>query len=384
MAVTSVATAVPLRLRWLQLLDHRIGPALCRMAPRPGRTGTDGAPLPSAQVRRVLVIRPGGLGDAVLLRPALAALSRAWPDAAVDVLAERRNVAGLRIGAAPCATLLYDESPAATLRQLRRRRYDLVIDTEQYHCFPALLARLLSPRWICGFDSLDREALRTHPVAHDEGRCEVDCFLDLVNAVTGANAAQEPGEPFLEATAADLAWADGALMRTAGAPLAVIIPAAGGSFRLWPVERYGEVAVMLLGRGYRVAIVGGTDAIEAGAAIAAAVGRSPLVIDMTGRTTLAQTAAILARARFALGPDSGVLHIAAALGTPTVALFGPGLWRKWAPRGPRHRLVRLGLPCSPCVAGGRLPPCPHDVACMRDLASAPVLAAILSLEGSLA
>jgi ADP-heptose:LPS heptosyltransferase len=79
-----------------------------------------------------------------------------------------------------------------------------------------------------------------------------------------------------------------------------------------------------------------------------------------------------------------VLHLAYAVGTPTVALFGPGLHRKWAPPAPRHRVVRLGLPCSPCTRSGRVPPCPIGIACMRDLGVAPVLAAAEELlQGAL-
>jgi ADP-heptose:LPS heptosyltransferase len=151
------------------------------------------------------------------------------------------------------------------------------------------------------------------------------------------------------------------------------MPGAGGAYRLWPAARYAEVARALAARGCYVVLLGAADAVAAAAQIAACAPGACL--DLTGTTTLARTAAVLSRARLSLSADTGVLHLAYAVGTATVALFGPGLHRKWAPPSRRHRVVRLGLPCSPCTVAGRVPPCPIGIACMRDLGVAPVLAA---------
>lgn len=82
---SSAQAAIPPRLRLLQALDRQVGGALVRTV-RPRATGTPGEPL--TDLRRVLVMRPGGLGDALLLWPLLDALRAAWPGASVDVLAE--------------------------------------------------------------------------------------------------------------------------------------------------------------------------------------------------------------------------------------------------------------------------------------------------------
>jgi ADP-heptose:LPS heptosyltransferase len=376
-AAASKSTAIPPKLRLLQLADQRLGPALTG-AFRPRATGPRDLPVPAEAVRRLLVLRPGGLGDAVLLRPMLDALRAAYPGALIDVLAERRNAGALALGNPPFDVILYDERPLTAIRRLRAARYDLVVDTEQCHHFSVLAANALAPRWLCGFATLGRERFHTHPVPYSDERYEVESFLDLARAVTGRHFAFDPERAWLAADAASLAFADAALAAAAGRPVVVVLPAAGGSYRLWPPERYGEVARALVAGGAFVAVLGGADAVAAAAAVCAAL-PADAALDLSGRTTLAQAAGVLARARLALGADSGVLHLAGALGTPTLTLFGPALFRKWGPPGRRHGLVRLGLPCSPCVRLGRLPVCPIDVACMRDLGVERVLEALATL-----
>jgi ADP-heptose:LPS heptosyltransferase len=375
-ASRSVALAVPPRLRWLQAADRRFGAALVRTA-RPRATGPAGA-IPIGQVRRILVIRPGGLGDAVLLRPMLAALAAYFQAARLDVLAERRNAAALLFGAPRWSVSCYDEAPWQAWRKLRAERYDLVVDTEQYHHLPALLANRLAPRWFCGFATLGRARLQTHPVPYSADRYEAESFLDLARAVSGAQLPFRADRPFLAAPGADSAWAEEALAAAQGRPLAVLLPAAGGSYRLWSAARWIEVCRALQRDGAFVVLLGGADAMPAAAGIVAEVDPTA-VADRTGRTTLGQSAALLSRATVAVGTDSGVMHLAYALGTPGVTLFGPGLHTKWGAPSSRQRIVRLGLPCSPCTRDGVVPACPYDVACMRDLDSARVLAAVAAV-----
>lgn len=370
---------IPLRLRLLQTFDRAVGSVLCRvMRPRAGAlSSSPGTPLAPQDVRRILVIRPGGLGDAILLRPALAALAESFPGATLDVLAERRNAAALRLGAQRWRVLCYDEKPLRIARELRAARYDLVVDTEQYHHLSVLLANWLRPHWLCGFDTLGRGRFQTHRVPHAEDDYEALSFLRLVEAVAGRRVPFDPEVPFIVPERVDVDWAANTLARSDSRPLAAVMPAAGGVYRLWPAERYAEVALWLAARGFAVVVLGGTDAIAAGRVIAAAVADA---LDLTGRTTLGQTAALLARSQLALSADTGVLHLAYAVGAPTVALFGPGLHRKWAPPGSAHRIVRKGLACSPCIRFGRLPPCPYDLACMRDISVAEVTAVIAAAK----
>ena len=78
---------------------------------------------------------------------------------------------------------------------------------------------------------------------------------------------------------------------------------------------------------------------------------------LAGMTSLAETAAVIQKCALLVSGDSGVLHIAAGLGVPTVSIFGPGRVEKWAPQGEHHVVVTKRLTCSPCTMFGTTPPC---------------------------
>jgi len=133
-----------------------------------------------------------------------------------------------------------------------------------------------------------------------------------------------------------------------------------GAAKRWIPERYAAVGDRL-GRatGARIAVVGGAVERPLGEAIAAAMERPPRVL--CGETTVGELVGVLSRLRLLVSNDSGPMHVAAALGVPVVAIFGPTDWRETAPRGEHHRLVREDVPCAPCL----LRECPIDHACMR-------------------
>lgn len=373
--------AIPPRLRLLQSLDARVGGALVRsVRPRARALGGQGPAGPLPAVGSVLVIRPGGLGDALLLWPLLDALRAAWPDARFDVLAERRNSGAFSLDPAHTGALRvlhYDESPLRALGELRRARHDLIVDTEQYHHLSTVLANSLRPRWLCGFRTLGRERLLTHAADHDETTYEARAFLRLGEALLGRPLHFDADRPFLAVGAEAAEFAAAALPGTSRRVVA-IMPGAGGAYRRWATGRHAEVAGALARQGCHVLLLGGGDAAGASAQIGSSLPPAQ-VTNLAGRTSLAQTAALLQRSALAISSDTGVLHLAYGVGTPTVGLFGPGLFRKWAPPGARHRLVRVGLDCSPCTRLGRVPPCPHNVACMAQLGVPAVLAAAESL-----
>jgi heptosyltransferase-2/heptosyltransferase-3 len=129
-----------------------------------------------------------------------------------------------------------------------------------------------------------------------------------------------------------------------------------------------------------VVLTGSAAEAPLAAELAAALGRP--VRDLSGRTALGPLAAVYARCRLVMGPDSGPLHLAVAVGTPTVHLYGPAATARFGPWGPaeRHRVVApILLPCAPC---GRLDwPDPADHPCTRTLDVARVLAAARACGG---
>jgi heptosyltransferase-2 len=132
-----------------------------------------------------------------------------------------------------------------------------------------------------------------------------------------------------------------------------------GAAKRWVPERYAAAGDLLARRmAARVAILGGADERPLGEAVAAAMCAPARML--CGETTLPELVGVLSRLRVLVTNDSGPMHVAAALGVPVVAVFGPTDWRETAPVGRRHRLLREPVHCSPCM----LRECPIDHRCM--------------------
>jgi ADP-heptose:LPS heptosyltransferase len=102
-------------------------------------------------------------------------------------------------------------------------------------------------------------------------------------------------------------------------------------------------------------------------------------LNLAGRTTLAETGAVVARSALLVSGDSGVLHLAVGLGIPTVSLFGPGIAAKWGPKGEGDVAVNHRLPCSPCTRFGTTPPCPVQARCLSEITVTEVTVAVTGL-----
>lgn len=322
-------------------------------------------------MRRLLVIRPGGLGDAILCQPMLRALRNFYDAARIDLLVETRNAGVYSIEKTYDRMFCYDHNPVRVWRSLHRADYDLIVDTEQYHHLSSLVANSLRPEYLCGFDTLGRTRLQTHSIGYSEEEYEVYAFNRLAEAVIGTPVPFDAEQPFLAVNSTALDWAASATTCAQGREIIAVAPTAAGIYKSWPAKRYAEVVRQLIDKNYFVILLGGNDA-ESAATLISSRATTDDLLSLAGKTTLAQTAGILRKSRLLISADTGVMHLAQSVGTPTVALFGPGLYRKWAPPGQHHRMVRKGLSCSPCTRAGYTPPCPHDVACMKEISVADV------------
>ena len=357
------------KLKLLQWADRLLGPYLSSRTKPKARAlshSDAGRPVSRDAVRRLLVIRPGGLGDAVLCQPMLKAFREFYSAARIDLLVETRNAGVYGIDRMYDRIFCYDSNPVSVWRSLRQTDYDLIVDTEQYHHLSSYIANALRPKYFCGFDTLGRNRLQTHSIGYSEEEYEVCAFNRLAEAVIGEAVPFDVEQPFVTVNSNALDDEMSELMRARDRETVVIAPVAAGACKSWPAERYAEVARRLIEKNYFVILVGGTDA-ENAATIISTRNAADNLLNLTGKTTLAQTAGILQNSRLLISADTGVMHLAYGVGTPTVALFGSGLHHKWAPPGQHHRIVRKGLSCSPCTRLGYTPPCPYDVACMKEI-----------------
>jgi ADP-heptose:LPS heptosyltransferase len=347
-------------------LDRLIGPAAVWMLPRPSFRQPE-------HMGRILVIRPGGIGDAVLLLPLLTALKTVHRSARITVLAERRNGAVFSLSESVSDLLLYDR-PYDLLKAVRDT-YDAVIDTEQWHHLSAVIARMTGAPMLIGFATNDRARMFTHPVAYSQDDHEYASFMRLFRPLSiGGDAQLEM--PFVQVADQHLAMADRLLSRSAFGQFVALFP--GGSIpeRRWGASRFHDVARYLMSRGYGIAVVGGKEDVTAGGAI---VNGIPGGLNLCGALSLPETAALLTRSALLITGDSGIMHLGYAVGTRVLALFGPGIEKKWAPRSPRVAILNKHLSCSPCTKFGYTPKCPRDTACMKGISTQDVVNSAMEL-----
>lgn len=323
------------------------------------------------QVRSILIIRPGGIGDALLLAPAIKSLKAKFADASITILAERRNAGAFALVPFIDKILLYDSY--RDFIKLLFTSYDLIIDTEQWHRMSAAVARLTSSTMKIGFDTNDRRKLFTHTVPYSHADYEAQSFLKLLMPL-GINGEFDYSTSFLSLSDSAGNESD-PLLAAIKSPYISIFPGASVNERRWGVKKFRALLQLLACQGITAVIIGGKeDQRSAEAIVSGANG-----LNMAGKTSIAGTAAIIAGSKLLVSSDSGVLHISAGLGIPTVSLFGAGIAKKWAPQGEIHTVLNRNLACSPCTLFGTTPVCPNKVRCLEEIEVATVFNAVISL-----
>ncbi len=370
----------------LKTLDATLGPACCRLAGwwrhRQGEDGESASPLGDLPPERILVIRPGGMGDMILLIPVLRRLIEAFPGVAVDVVCERRNREVLALSGLPLEILEADAAPLRVWMAVRRRRYDVAVDTEQFHHLSALLALASGAPVRIGFKvNPIRNPLYTHLIGYEMEGYEGLQFLRLLEPLGVAGGGYRLEGSLRPAFGKVRTVIREEAERLAAGGRLVAVHAGGTSEgKRWGGDRFAQLVRSLLAEGRnRVVLVGGPEDRGVSEAVRRQVdlgdGR---LADWTGRLSLAETAWMLAQSRVFAGGDSGVAHLAAALGVSTVVLFGPGDPRKWGLADARHRVIRRNLACSPCAVFGYQHPC-RDLACLAEIKVPEVAEAVTRL-----
>jgi len=361
----------------LKALDALVGAPLCRLLgrlPALARQGGSRTELRPASVRRLLLIRPGGMGDMVLLLPALRRLRRHFPSADIRVVCERRNLEVLKLADLDRCALPYDSRPLRFLRELLRAPFDVALDAEQFHHFSAVFALLSRARLRIGFKiNPIRNPLYTHLVNYALDGPEAREFLRLLEPL-GIPAAAASATGVLADLRLPLPPAvEERLRPLAGAGFAVIHAGASTVYKQWPAENFAAVALRLNQENGLAAVLvghGGDRRVNRLVVERCAAAGCPAAA-LEGTLSLVETAALMQRARLFVGTDSGLAHLAAALDVPSVVLFGPSDAGKWGGAGERHAVVRKDLPCAPCFIFGYHKPC-RAVACMRTITAAEV------------
>jgi ADP-heptose:LPS heptosyltransferase len=244
---------------------------------------------------------------------------------------------------------------------------EVFVSTANADLATLFVGRSLRPTWWCGrppacllYPVAAREDIRS--MKHDCPEAEDILHLAEPLGVTGA------AELFYDVREEEREAARQVLAESGIAPevpYVVIASGAGWAGKQWPLERWAAVADELHLMGCAIALVGTAGETVQCQTVATAMRAPPAML--AGRTTLPELAAIIAGARMWLGSDSGGLHLAAAVGTPTLSLFGPTNPAKWAPRGSQHRFLRAVDGCPRCVPWHPRARCAEDAHCMKQL-----------------
>ena len=308
----------------------------------------------------LLVRSVNWLGDAVLTTPALGAVRSAFPHSRIALAAKPLVAELFRCHPDVDEILVYDKDgrhagAAGILRmagELRRRDFDSAILFQ--NAFDAgLLAFLAGIPHRAGYATDGRRLLlsRAVPVTEEVLRLHhAEYYLHLVEKL----GIRRPEKPALRLQVtgeerATMAARLSALGAPTGRTILGINPGATyGSAKRWYPDRFAAVADALSEEwGASVVLMGSVPEMPLSAEIEAAMRRKP--VNLAGKTTVRELMALLALCGFLVTNDSGPMHIAAALGVPLVAIFGPTDWRTTSPWTRRARIVRVDVDCSPCM-----------------------------------
>ena len=334
-------------------------------------------PRSGGRVQRILVVKLADLGDLLTATPTLRALRLRFPTARIDVLATPASAPVLKGLDSVDQVLPFDkfayDTPRSALaalpsalalgRRLRAGRYEAILllhhlttayGTAKY----AALVTASGAPVRAGLDN-GRGRFLTHQAPdHGFGRLhEVDYWLSVA-ATLGAVNPRPQLEVCIDPTAEAGAAKRWEALATDAGRTAILHPGSGAFSlaRRWPAERYAVVGDRLADElGLQIAVLAGPAVGERN--VARRVGetmRCPAAL-ITDIPSPQELAALLRRAAVLVGNDSGVVHLAAAVETPVVAIFGPTNHRAWGPYPPdsrRNAVVREPLACSPCIHRG--------------------------------
>jgi ADP-heptose:LPS heptosyltransferase len=235
---------------------------------------------------------------------------------------------------------------------LREQQLDLAIDLQGDVRAALLLWRTRARRRV-GYANTGGRYLLTHVVPLDETVSWVEQNRRAVAAALGRDA---PAAPRVDPLSEDDRGFARRLLATLGLdgrrPLVAIHPSGGRSIKQWPAARWREIAARLQKDFHATILITGTVA-DAGLARELQEELPSRAIDLTGKLSLRETLAVLERVQLFLSPDTGTMHMACAVGTPSVSVFGPSDQRRYfsggsGESGSRHVVVRAELWCAPC------------------------------------
>jgi heptosyltransferase-3 len=328
--------------------------------------------VPLEDCGRALVVKLRHHGDVLLAAPVLALLKARAPQLEVDALVYDDTLPMLE--GHPALSQLYfvgrrwRERGAWSrftlerhlFRELKARRYDLIVHLSE-HPRGAWLARLLGARYSVAPAMPDRGAFwkksftHVYPMVGGGRRHQVELNLDALRRIGVQPSLAERKVHFVPGAEAERRIAE----LVEDVPFVHVHPASRWKFKCWPAERNAELIDRLAAEGHNVVLTSAPDEIGFIEQILEKARSKP--VSLAGKLSIKELGALTARARLFIGVDSMPMHLAAAMGTPTLALFGPSGENEWGPWNVERRVITTTHTCRPCgfdgCGGGKVSEC---------------------------
>lgn len=287
---------------------------------RPTETSEPGINNP---VTRLLVVGLSNIGDVILTTPVLERLHQLYPTARMDVVGDRRSSALFTHCPYLGRVIHRDKSRGwrgrlELIRELRTTRYDLVVDLRTDGMAYLLRARRRLTKW--------------HRARHGPHAVE-----DHMSVIAAINPSGEIPPATIWLGEGERAFVERAMESLPGDRWLALAPGANWAPKTWPAEQFSALAKAVSGHFDALVLLGGKadrarcEIIRANVSLAC--------VDLAGKTTLLEAAAALKHCAAFVGNDSGLGHMAAAMGIPTLTVFGPGRPQRYRPWGPRSACV---------------------------------------------
>ncbi len=354
---------------------------------------------PRAGIHRILLLRLERIGDLLMVLDALAEVRAIWPDADVDLAVGSWNLPIAKLIAGVTSVhvldvpwLARDEagdgwlSMVGKVRGWRTRHYDLALNFEPDIRSNFLMwqsgARARHGYWTGGGRAFLTDAVAFEPDKHVSGNARhlVARAAEVHGGANGSRRATAPPTRRL-VVPADAKGRAIELVGQARRPLVGLHASGGRESKQWHLDRFASVARELARQRNATIVLTGSEADRPLVERVAAELGEVSTINLCGKLDLVDLAAVLASLDVFVTGDTGPMHVASAVATPVVALFGPADPRRYGPSSPRQRVIRVDLPCSPCGMV-RLPPerCRgHVPDCMDGIQVDAVVSAALEL-----
>ena len=303
--------------------------------------------------QKILFIQLSALGDTILAVPTVRAIRQFFPQAEISFLASPTNLTYLQHCPYIDQHIEFGFPLHKLIRTLREDRYDCVIDLEHWSRLSVLLAYATGASHLIGFNAAQqyRHYLLTDIVPHIPGKHEVLNFLSIAQLL-GCDTEDTSLAVWIDETERE--WCRNVFAQQQVAPydlLAVLHPEAGRRGeprRRWLLGHYVELIDILTTRyGAQIVLTGAPDEVDVSEWIVEQV--KCKVVNLSGKTKVDQLAAVFECADLVISGNCGPMHLAAATGTPLVAIHGPTNFDQWGPWSEKSTCLEATLPCSPCL-----------------------------------